>query len=152
MLKQFIHQHHVVAKHSRAEIRHPWARVCLALGLSVSGVYVLYRIVIAVWIRSPIQDGQFDIYGLGLLSPLMLSGLYLIYMAGLLLFASPRRSRKGFLGPIGLRVSGVLIVAVGVFGLLRGNIYAAFVVAVGAACFGLARDRKDFISRDREWV
>lgn len=152
MLKQFIHQHHVVAKHSRAEIRSPVVRVALAVILTCVGVFGLYRIARAVWWHPPIVQGQFDFQGFALLSPMVAGALYLVYMAGLLLFASPRRSQKGFLGPMGLRISGVLIVLVGIFGLLKGNIYAAFVVAIGVACFGLAQDRKDYISRDNEWV
>lgn len=153
MLKKYLHHHAVVATHSRAEIRNPLLRVVLSLLLAAVGGYIGYRVIDKVWLSFVSSAGQsFDAYGLFLLSPLWMGGIYLIYMAYLLLFASSRRARKGFLRPIALKVSGVLIVMLGIYVLVRGNIYGAFVVAVGGACFGLARDRKDFIVSDNEWL
>jgi len=156
MLKKYLHHHAVVATHSRAEIRNPLLRVVLSLLLATVGGYIEYRVIDKVWLN-PIHHagvaGQpFDSYGLLLLSPLWIGAIYLIYMAYLLLFAPARRARKGFLHPVALKVSGALIILLGVYVLIRGNIYGAFVVAAGGACFGLARDRKDFIDSDNEWL
>jgi len=158
MFKKYLHHHAVVAMHSRAEIRNPMLRVVLSLLLVAAGGYIEFRVIDKVWLN-PVSNGSagsasqpFDGYGLFLLSPLWIGAIYLIYMAYLLLFASARRARKGFLRPIALKVSGVLIIVLGIYVLIRGNIYGAFVVAVGGACFGLARDRKDFIASDREWL
>jgi len=155
MLKKYLHHHAIVATHSRTEIRNPMLRVTLSLLLAVVGGYIGYRVVNRIWLN-PVNGGRvdqsFDAYGLFLLSPLWMGAIYMIYMAYLLLFASARRARKGFLHPIALKVSGILIVLLGVYVLIRGNIHGAFVVAVGGACFGLARDRKDFIVSDSEWL
>ena len=158
MFKKYLHHHAVVAMHSRAEIRNPMLRVVLSLLLVAAGGYIEFRVIDKV-LLNPVSNGSvgsvsqpFDGYGLFLLSPLWVGAIYLIYMAYLLLFASARRARKGFLRPIALKVSGVLIIVLGIYVLIRGNIYGAFVVAVGGACFGLARDRKDFIASDREWL
>lgn len=155
MFKKYLRHHTVVATHSRAEIRNPMLRVVLSLLLAAVGGYIEFRVIDKVWLN-PAGNGSsgqsFDVYGLFLLSPLWIGAIYLIYMAYLLLFASARRARKGFLRPIALKVSGVLIITLGVYVLVRGNVYGAFVVAVGGACFGLARDRKDFIVSDKEWL
>jgi hypothetical protein len=157
MFKKYLHHHVIVATHSRAEIRNPMLRVTLSLLLAIAGGYIGYRVIDRVWLN-PVSsvggsvDQPFDAYGMFLLSPLWIGAICMIYMAYLLLFASARRARKGFLPPIALKVSGILIVMVGVYVLIRGNVYGAFVVAVGGACFGLARDRKDFIVNDNEWL
>ncbi len=156
MFKKYLHHHAVVATRSRAEIRNPLLRIVLSLLLATAGGYIEFRVVDKVWLN-PVGNGSiagqsFDGYGLFLLSPLWIGAIYLIYMAYLLLFAPARRARKGFLHPIALKVSGVLIVMLGIYVLIRGNIYGAFVVAAGGACFGLARDRKDFIASDNEWL
>ena len=152
MFKKYLHHHAVIATHSRAEIRNPMLRVVLSLLLVAVGGYIEFRVIDKVWLNPASNSQSFDAYGLFLLSPLWIGAIYMIYMAYLLLFASARRARKGFLRPIALRVSGVLIVTLGVYVLIRGNVYGAFVVAVGGACFGLARDRKDFIVSDKEWL
>ena len=158
MFKKYLHHHAVVATHSRAEIRNPMLRVVLSLLLAAAGGYIEFRVIDKVWLNpvgnSPVASASqaFDGYGLFLLSPLWIGAMYLIYMAYLLLFASSRRARKGFLRPVALKVSGLMIIVLGIYVLIRGNIYGAFVVAVGGACFGLARDRKDFIASDSEWL
>lgn len=152
MLKRYLHHHKLVATHSRAEIRDPLLKVVLASSLACGGLSIAYRILDVVWINITVISKPFDIHGLLLLSPLLCGSIYMIYMAYLLLFASARRARKGFLRPISLKMSGLVIIGLGVLILAKANIYGIFVVAVGGACFGLARDRKDFIASDNEWV
>lgn len=152
MLKKYLHHHNVVATHSRAEIRNPLLRIVLALLLTIVGCYLEYRVVNEVFFNPPAALATLDRYALLLLSPLWAGSIYMIYMAYLLVFASTRRARKGFLHPIALRVSGLVIIVLGIDVLIKGNVYGAFVVAVGGACFGLARDRKDFITTDKEWL
>jgi len=152
MLKRYLRHHRVVATHSRAEIRDPLLKVVLALLLASSGLSIVYRILDVVWINIPVTSKPFDMHGLLLLSPLLCGAIYMIYMAYLLLFASARRARKGFLRPVSLKISGLMIICLGIGILVKANIYGIFVIAVGGACFGLARDRKDFIASDNEWV
>lgn len=125
-------------------IRHPGTRLIIALCCGLLAAALGYRLLV-VWLQNP----SWEPVALTILAIPAVGVVLLSYLVHLLLFAPIDRLQLGILPPLGLFMTGLIIVLVGVWGLTRFVWEAAFLLALGIACISLARDRSQLKRRRR---
>ena len=128
-----------IARRSQRELRSPMARLLVLAFCLVCTVWLVW-LVIKVWWQHPTDD----LRALAWLLIPILGAAYLLYVMGLVLFASGRRIKRGLISRPWLRILGYSLIPFGMWMLSQNRLDGAVSVVAGLACLGLARQRSDW--------
>ncbi len=145
-MKKLIAPYQRYANRAVQPIRHPLARILVALLCLMLGGSLIVKLV-SLWFSNPVYHWQ----PIVILALLLLGACLSFYLIYLLLFAPFWRQRLGILPPLALRLVGAVLIVQGGVWMLRGIWEAALLIAVGSACFGLASERKALRDKQDRW-
>ena len=125
-----------IARRSQQELRSPMARLVVSIFCLGAAGWLFWR-VFSVWWLFPSDDPKALAW---LLLP-VLGACYLLYVMGLVLFASGRRIKRGLISRPWLRLLGCSLIPYGFWMLSHDRLDGAVSVVAGLACLGLASQR-----------